>query len=568
MPRFCEHVRKLEERLWKGFSGVAGPALQTFMNGPGMSQQRAEAALVMARYHAEHRDWAAACACLEQLRSLGSPLVTDRRARIIGAYAEAGLGRYAKARQILAFALEEYPKDTSLCVAAATVDLMFARKRRGGMDIAAARASLASLNVMLRERGFVGLTLRDARLPLSIGNITAASEPAEPAQMAAKVSVLMPVYNAGSLLREVVRGLLHQTWRNIEVILVDDASTDASWELIRELASADSRIIPLRQAHNQGAYAARNLALTRATGQFVTINDADDWPHPQKLQTQVEALLRHDNTQANTSSLLRVDADMIAQPRFDSPRVPIVHRSYPSLLLPRKLVNCLGGWDAVRVAADSELMQRIGRVADIGAISNVEPDVPLSISLAAPGNLTSAGTLGIRTLGFGARREYMRHAAAWHQAGMPGQWPRSSCLLPFPVPMACYTSSGSSRQYDVIVLSDFRDTSILERYCTAAGRMAIVLWPNYGDSYAMAMTTPVLHWCRKAGVVPLVAGEKANCETLVIAAPEVLAYSLDTVPQIVANQVVVCGDRSACPHLAGIDANLLRLFGSTGCWVG
>lgn len=87
------------------------------------------------------------------------------------------------------------------------------------------------------------------------------------------VSIIVPVYNAGELLRPAVVSVLNQEYANIEVIVVDDGSTDGCMETIADLSN--SRLIRLRQ-DNRGKAAAVNLALDRASGQYWMLQDADD----------------------------------------------------------------------------------------------------------------------------------------------------------------------------------------------------------------------------------------------------------------------------------------------------
>ena len=90
-----------------------------------------------------------------------------------------------------------------------------------------------------------------------------------------KVSVILPVYNVAPYLGEAFDSILHQTLRDIEVIAVDDGSTDNSWDIIRKYQQLDHRIISFQQ-ENQGQSVARNLALQHATGEYIYMMDSDD----------------------------------------------------------------------------------------------------------------------------------------------------------------------------------------------------------------------------------------------------------------------------------------------------
>lgn len=90
-----------------------------------------------------------------------------------------------------------------------------------------------------------------------------------------KVSVIMPVFNASEYLEESINCILNQTLTDLELICVDDGSTDDSLNILNELASSDSRIQVYHQ-ENKGGGAARNLALTYTTGEYLYCMDADD----------------------------------------------------------------------------------------------------------------------------------------------------------------------------------------------------------------------------------------------------------------------------------------------------
>ena len=93
------------------------------------------------------------------------------------------------------------------------------------------------------------------------------------------VSVVIPVYNAAPYLRQCLDSVIAQTLRNIEVICVDDGSTDESPDILAEYAARDERISVLRQ-ENAGGGAARNLGMSRARGKYLSFLDADDFFHP------------------------------------------------------------------------------------------------------------------------------------------------------------------------------------------------------------------------------------------------------------------------------------------------
>ena len=91
-----------------------------------------------------------------------------------------------------------------------------------------------------------------------------------------KVSVIVPVYNAQDYLEQCIVSILEQTLQEIEVICVDDSSTDRSLEILKKYEKEDSRMRVLTQP-NSGAGAARNRGLSQASGEYLSFLDADDF---------------------------------------------------------------------------------------------------------------------------------------------------------------------------------------------------------------------------------------------------------------------------------------------------
>lgn len=87
----------------------------------------------------------------------------------------------------------------------------------------------------------------------------------------------MPIYNAEKYIEKALESLIHQTNKNLEIICVDDGSTDRCPEILREYASIDSRIKIFMQKNNEGIAKARDIGLHLATGDWITFVDSDDW---------------------------------------------------------------------------------------------------------------------------------------------------------------------------------------------------------------------------------------------------------------------------------------------------
>lgn len=103
------------------------------------------------------------------------------------------------------------------------------------------------------------------------------------------ISVIVPVYNVDRYITKCLESLVNQTYQNLEILLVDDGSTDRSGSICDEFGGRDPRITVIHQK-NAGAAAARNSALDRATGTYLTFVDSDDWVEPDAYSYMVEQL--------------------------------------------------------------------------------------------------------------------------------------------------------------------------------------------------------------------------------------------------------------------------------------
>ena len=107
------------------------------------------------------------------------------------------------------------------------------------------------------------------------------------------VSVLMPVYNGERYLREAVESILAQTFTNFEFIIIDDGSTDNTWQILQGYAAHEPWIVLVRNENNIGLARSLNKGLALARGEYIARQDADDISLRQRLEKQVEFLDTH-----------------------------------------------------------------------------------------------------------------------------------------------------------------------------------------------------------------------------------------------------------------------------------
>jgi len=120
------------------------------------------------------------------------------------------------------------------------------------------------------------------------------------------VSIIIPAYNAERFIKRVLESALAQTYKNIEIIVIDDGSTDKTAEIVKNYK--DPRIIYLYQK-NQGQGPARNNGIKKSQGEYITFLDADDYYFPEKVEKQVRFLENHPEYQAVYCNALHFYSD-------------------------------------------------------------------------------------------------------------------------------------------------------------------------------------------------------------------------------------------------------------------
>lgn len=119
-----------------------------------------------------------------------------------------------------------------------------------------------------------------------------------------KVSVIVPVYNKEKELKRCLLSIVTQTYKDLEIIVVDDGSTDKSYKIYTEFASKDNRIKIIRKK-NEGVDCARHEGIKKATGDYVTFVDSDDYLHKKAIELLLTAL-KINNADVSFGSFTRV----------------------------------------------------------------------------------------------------------------------------------------------------------------------------------------------------------------------------------------------------------------------
>lgn len=272
-------------------------------------------------------------------------------------------------------------------------------------------AELDRMNAFLARFALPPLVLRDPAQPPGTGNLI-------PSQALASVdgplvSVLMTAYNTAGRIGAALEGLRAQTWHNLEVIVADDCSTDATADVVRAVAEQDKRIRYVRLACNAGTYVAKTVALQHAKGDFVTCHDSDDWSHPMRLERQMQPLVENPRLVATTSQWVRIEDNGTFYAR---PVHPLMRLNPASPLFRRREVIAHAGlWDTVRTGADSEFHSRLRLVFGRMAVRRLVQ--PLAFGAHRADSLMNAPGTGYSEVGLAPHRlAYWEAWTRWHIA--------------------------------------------------------------------------------------------------------------------------------------------------------
>lgn len=172
------------------------------------------------------------------------------------------------------------------------------------------------------------------------------------------VTVVLPTYDPGDRIATALESLLAQSYRALQILVMDDGSPRAAAARLDGWAERDPRIQVVHLAENSGPYFARNIAVSRyAAGDFVTVHDDDDWSHPRKIELQVAHLQAQPSFVANMSNSVRA-SDALLFGRINGNPV-WTQQTLWSLMVRRRVFDEIGYWDVLNRSADAEFNDRI-----------------------------------------------------------------------------------------------------------------------------------------------------------------------------------------------------------------
>lgn len=549
------------QRLWAGFVTESIDAFEQLKFDPTvLASVRANSLLQLASWHLANGDAAAAYEHAVLARVAVGNMQPQHEQPAVEVDALIALEQFDQAQTLIAPMVERAPSDVNLLL----------RQANAHTDD---HQRLAAINGLFTAAGLAPIIKRDGDAPLSIDNLASSASGAS--VTGPLVTVIVPAFQAQAELETALRSLVAQTWQSLQIIVVDDASNDDTAQVAQRFAATDARIQVVRCDTNGGAYVARNIGLEAATGDYVTVHDADDWSHPQKIEQHLRAIDVDQGRCASVSQWVRVAGD-VRMTWSLRPSIRLLHRNYSSLMVRRDVFARLGWWDNVRVLGDVEFFDRLTAVYGPDAISLCQPDVPLTFARRSAGSLTASGRHAAysRLSAFGARRLYADAFRWWHASDtltddLPYHPDTSN--RPFPAPRSLLPAMPPNLQ-SVVLVADLRHPRFIDHHLPKLGKVlqpgaSVLDVPAIDGDVDAPVAAAVLAAMRAAQATFVTEGDALTVDHVVVAVTGQMTALPRNPPKLTARLVTMVDDSDDNIDRDVTDALLAACITGPRIWV-
>ncbi len=225
------------------------------------------------------------------------------------------------------------------------------------------------------------------------------------------VSIIIPAWNVEKYIEGCIRSLQKQTYSNVEIIVVDDASTDNTYNIAKNLASKDNRITVLRSEIRSGPYKAKNIGLSFAKGKYSTFLDGDDEADKNRIIVHLNVMQKNPSLVASTSNWIKLNDDGYVATR----KVwPLIRLNVGSLFIEKDIVlSSIGFFHEIQHSADGEYLTRI--IRSFGSDRCMSIKTPLTYGAQRTDSLTGSAEYGyLNTIANKDRTIYREEWETWH----------------------------------------------------------------------------------------------------------------------------------------------------------
>ena len=216
-----------------------------------------------------------------------------------------------------------------------------------------------------------------------------------------KVSVIMATYNCSETIEKAVKSVLNQTYKNIELIIIDDASTDNTLDILKGIY--ENNFIIIKNSDNIGKYQSINTGINKSSGYYITICDADDYYVPYKIEKQVKCMLSNSNLVACLHPMMRIKPN-------SNYKITSQYAEISLMFIKHIIIDKIGYYDSMRFGADTEFKKRLIRVFGKDRIGYI--DEILYIAIIRENSLTTTPETRINGP---LRMYYSKRYNKWHK---------------------------------------------------------------------------------------------------------------------------------------------------------
>lgn len=372
-----------------------------------------------------------------------------------------------------------------------------------------------------------------------------------------------------------IKSILRQTWPDIELIVVDDASPSEFDSVLDEASRLDERITLVRLSENRGTYAARNRGLALARGALITGQDDDDWSHPRRLELQARILDEEHETPA-----VRV-ASLPAHANLTRSRVGYGYlgENSSSLMFRAEWRDAVGGHLPVRKAADNEFHHRLEAVS--GQRVRVLRD-PLTIVRVAPDSLSRSDYRA--GWSHPARRAFRSAYTLWH-ARSKDLWVDPLAPPPIPVPRRFEIQSRAREKFDVVFAGDWRQyggpqRSMLEEIAALLERglrvgVLHLEAARFMSEHTKPLCRPIQNLINSGQITEVLADDEDDVRIMVLRYPPILQFASAIKSTLRIQQLFILADQAPSERdgsdiryrTVDCTRNATELFGLRPVWV-
>lgn len=404
---------------------------------------------------------------------------------------------------------------------------------------------LQGLNRPFRASNLTGIRLSDDREGSPFDRLVAEPSPG-PTPTSPLISVIMTSYAPDEQAFELAaRSILGQSWGNLELVVVDDATPGGPPRVIEELARDDPRVKLVQLSKNRGTYHARNAGLRAAIGEYVTGQDSDDWSHPDRLLRQIRALERNPNAVGTVTKAMRTDDNLFRILRGIQPE----RLCEVSLMFSARVGREVGGYLESRKGADSEFRLRLELVSG-KSVKMV--DEPLYMTRLSTGSLSRSDFK--RGWAHQNRRAFSNLIKHWHKTAAPKELLLGDVQVGGRAIPPKFRSLGSiTRTFDYVVLLDWRYDDAATRNALSeilllqqAGKRVGIMQSSglfAGMGHAARLSPEIQDLINREALTLVIPDENAEIGALIIRSAELLQFAPKHSFQGTVDQLFIVADQ-------------------------